>query len=289
MKMELRTLKYFIEIANEESITKAAEKLHITQPTLSRQILQLEEELGKKLYIRENYGIRLTEDGILLRKRAEEISELEEKIRLEFSEQNINGTIYIGAGETDGIKYVAKILKKLREQHNRIKFRMISGDSEDITDKLDRGLIDFGIFVGKVNLKKYDFVTLPYSDKWGVIMRKDDEFSGKKFIVPEDLRERELLFSHQAKTHGEFSEWLGYSINELNIIGTHNLMFNASIMVREKLGILVTIEGIANLTGESELKFVPLKPELKAKLVLAWKKEAVFSRAAKKFLEFTTS
>ena len=284
-ELELRTLKYFLEIAREGNVTKAAAHLHITQPTLSRQIAQLEEELGEKLYVRENYGIRLTEEGLLLKKRAEEISELEEKIRLEFSGQNISGTIYIGAGETEGIKHVAKILKQLREKYNDIRFRVISADAEDVTDKLDRGLIDFGVFVGKVNLNKYDVMPLPYHDTWGIITRRDDELATKDFIVPEDLRGLELLFSHQAKTQGEFSEWLGYSVDELNIIGTHNLMYNASVMVREGLGILVTIDRIANVTGESDLKFIPLKPELKAGLVLAWKKEAVFSKAAKKFLE----
>ena len=287
--MELRTLKYFLEVAREESITRAAAHLHITQPTLSRQIAQIEEELGEKLYTRENYGIRLTQEGLLLKKRAEEILELEEKIRLEFSGDNISGTIYIGAGETAGIKYIARIIKQLREKYHEIKFRMISADAEDVTDKLDRGLIDFGVFVGKVNLNKYDFITLPYYDTWGIILRNDDELAAKSFIVPEDLRGRELLFSHQAKTQGEFSEWLGYPVDELNIIGTHNLMYNASVMVREGLGILVTIDRIANVTGESDLRFIPLKPELKAGLVLAWKKEAVFSKAARKFLEMAST
>ena len=282
--MELRVLKYFLEVAREGNITKAAEHLHLTQPTLSRQIAQLESELGEKLYVRENYGIKLTEEGLLLKKRALEISELEEKIRLEFSGDNISGTIYIGAGETAGIKYVAEILKKLRKKYNDVKFRIISADAEDVSDKLDRGLIDFGVFVGKVNLNKYDYLKLPYSDRWGLMTRYDDELAAKNFITPEDLKGRDLLLSHQAKTHGEFSEWLGYPVSELNVIGTHNLMYNASVMVREGLGILITIDEIANVTGESELRFIPFKPELKAGLVIAWKKEAVFSKVAKKFL-----
>ncbi len=285
--MELRTLKYFLEVAREGSITRAAAHLHLTQPTLSRQIAQIEDELGEKLYTRENYGIRLTEEGLLLKKRAEEILELEEKIRLEFSGDNIRGTIYIGAGETAGIKHIARIIKHLREKYHEIKFRMISADAEDVTDKLDRGLIDFGVFVGKVNLNKYDCITLPHYDTWGIMARYDDELATKNFIVPEDLRERELLLSHQAKTQGEFSEWLGYSIDELNIIGTHNLAYNASVMVREGLGVLLTISGIVNI--ENDLRFIPLKPELKAGLMLAWKKEAVMSKAARKFLEFATS
>ena len=283
--MELRTLKYFLEVAREGSITRAATHLHITQPTLSRQIAQIEDELGEKLYTRENYGIRLTEEGLLLKKRAEEMLELEEKIRLEFSGGNISGTIYIGAGETVGIKHIAKIIKHLREKYHEIKFRMISADAEDVTDKLDRGLIDFGVFVGKMNLDKYDCITLPHYDTWGIMTRYDDELASKKFIVPEDLRGRELLLSHQAKVQGEFVEWLGYSVDKLNIIGTHNLAYNASVMVREEVGVLLTISGIVNVAGENDLRFIPLRPELKAGLVLAWKKDAVISKAARKFLE----
>ena len=286
--MEIRTLRYFLEIAESGSFTRAAEKLHMTQPALSRQIAQLESELGRKLYTRESYGIKLTEEGLLLRKRAEEIIELEQKTLCELSgdSTNITGTIYIGAGETSGIKYIGKILKDLRSKFPGINYRMISADFEDVIDKLDKGLIDFGLFVGRVNLDKYNCFMLPDSDRWGVLTRVNDELAKKKFISPEDLKGRELLFSHQAKAQGEFSEWLGFPIEKLNIAGTHNLAYNASVMVREGLGILITIEGIINNSG---LVFIPLKPEIKAKLILAWKKEAVLSKAAKKFLEVMRS
>ena len=286
--MEIRILKYFLAVAQEESITRAAHHLHITQPALSRQLAQLEEELGKKLYVRDNYGIKLTEEGMLLRKRAQEIISLEEKTRAEIMTpdgENISGTIYIGAGETIGVRHIGKICKYLRNSYPKISYRMISGDAEDVSDKLDKGLIDFGLFVGKVNLNKYDTITLPDYDRWGVILRTDDELAGHEYISPEDIRHRDLLFSHQAKSHGEFSGWLGYPVNELNIIGTHNLAYNASIMVREGLGILITIEGIITSEG---LKFIPLMPEIRAELVLAWKKGAVFSRTAQKFLELVT-
>ena len=282
--MEIRLLRYFLEAANEGSITYAARRLHITQPSLSRQLALLEEQLGRTLYTRESRGIRLTEDGLLLRKRAAEILALEAKTleELSASSPSITGTIYIGAGETAGISNIAAILRDLRAQHPAITYRMISGDAEDITDKLDKGLVDFGLFVGKVSLWKYDCLTLPDSDRWGVIVRTDDELAGLSGITPQDLRGRQLLFSHQAKSHGEFSEWLGYPLDELDIIGTHNLAFNASVMVREGLGVLLTIEGIVNSEG---LKFIPLEPEIKADLVLAWKKGAVLSKAAHKFLE----
>ena len=283
-EMELRILKYFIAAADEGSLTRAAFRLHITQPSLSRQLAQLEDELGTKLYLRENYGIRLTEEGVILRKRAQEIIDLEEKTRGEISSgsDNISGTIYLGAGESAGVKHIAHILRRLREIYPLITYRMISADAEDVSDKLDKGLIDFGLFIGKVSLNKYDSTALPDSDRWGVIVRSDDVLAEHEFITPEDLRGRELLFSHQAKSQGEFSEWLGFSVNELNIAGTHNLAYNASVMVREGLGVLLTIEGI--VSGE-RLKFIPLRPEIRAGLVLAWKKGAVFSKAARKFLE----
>ena len=286
--IELRLLQYFLEVANECNISRAAQNLHITQPSLSRQLSQLEGIISKKLYTRESYGIRLTEEGLLLKRRAQEILSLEAKTLEELSDNSgtISGTIYIGAGETAGIKHVAGILRKLREAYPLITYRMISADAEDVADKLDKGLTDFGLFVGKVPLNKYNSLTLPYSDRWGLIVRIDDELAERECITPEDLRGRELLLSHQAKTHGEFTEWLGYSVEELRIIGTHNLAYNASVMVREGLGILLTIDGI--VSGEG-LKFIELKPEISAGLVLSWKKGGVLSKAAKKFLELAES
>ena len=285
--IDFRLLQYFLVAAEEGNITRAAQRIHITQPSLSRQLAALESELGRKLYTRESNGIKLTDEGLLLKKRAHELLDLEAKTRDEITScgENITGTVYIGAGETIGVKYIADILLKLRKKYPDVKYRMISGDSEDVSDKLDRGLIDFGVFVGKVDLNKYDSIMLPNSDKWGVIMRSDDDLARKKFITPKDLRGRKLLFSHQAKSQGEFSEWLGYSIDELDIIGTHNLVYNASIMVREGLGVLVTIEGIIGTECDSGLRFVELKPEIRAGLILGWKMGAVFSKAANKFLE----
>lgn len=290
--MELRLLKYFLEAANELNITRAAQRLHITQPSLSRQIADLEHEVGRKLFTRERFGIRLTEEGVLLKKRAQEIIGLEEKTLSELSgtnNENIIGTVYIGAGETIGIKHISRVLKKLRTDHNGIRYRMISGDSEDVSDKLEKGLVDFGLFIGRTGIhisSSYNYIALSDSDVWGVVVRSDDTLAGKTGVTPDDLKGRELLFSYQAKTQGEFSEWLGYSFDELDIIGTYNLAYNSSVMVREGLGILVTIDGIISTGGESGLKFIPLTPELKAGLVLAWKKSAVFSKAALKFLEY---
>ena len=282
--MELRVLKYFLEIAKDENLTRAAERLFITQPTLTRQLHQLEEELGKKLYTRTNYKIKLTDEGKLLRERAQEFLELEEKTKADIqgAGENISGVIYIGAGETSGIKFIGKILKKLIAQYPKIKYRMISADSEGVTEKLDRGLLDFAVFVGKNKIEKYNYITLPDSDRWGVIMRKDDPFAEKNFITPEDLLKMPLLTSYQAITENEFEDWLGYPQEKLNLIGFHNLVYNASVMAREGLGAVLTIENIIN---DNELKFLPLKPEIRARLTLAWRKNSMFSKAAKKFLE----
>ena len=284
--MEMKLLRYFLEAANELNITRTAAKFHIAQPAMSKQLGKLERELGRKLYVSNKHGIRLTPDGVLFRKRAQEIVDLEEKTLAEFAGndcQNITGTVYIGAGETQGVKYVGRVLREIRAEYPGISYRMISGDFEDVAEKLGKGLIDFGLFVGKANLRDYDCISLPYSDRWGVVVRVDDALAERGGISPDDLRDRELLFSHQAHTHGEFSEWLGFRSDQLNITGTHNLAYNAAIMVREGLGVLITIEGIVNTENDSGLRFIPLMPEIKAGLVLASKKNAILSKAAQVF------
>ena len=276
--MEIHLLKYFLEAANELNITRAAHRLHMAQPALSKQLGKLERETGRVLFVREKYGIRLTNDGILLRKRAQEIIDLEAKTLAELAGTDsvtITGTVYIGAGETPGVSYIGKVLREIRAEYPGIDYRMISGDFEDISMRLGHGLIDFALFVGKANFSDYEYISLPYSDRWGAVVRDDDELANHDAITPEDIRGRELLFSHQAQTHGELSEWLGLRADRLNITGTHNLAYNASI--------IITIEGIVNTGADSGLKFIPLMPEVKAGLVLAWKKDALLSKAAQKF------
>ena len=289
--MELRVLKYFVEAARDENITKAAARLHVSQSSLTRQLHNLEEEIGKKLYTRSNYKINLTPEGLLLKKHAQEMLELEEKILLYFKDLSgdISGVVYIGAGETAGMALIGKILKNLINNYPKIKYRMISADREGVSEKLDRGLIDFGVFVGKVNLAKYNYKILDYADRWGVLVLKDDILALKGFAEPEDLLNRDLLASYQAIAENEFESWLGYEAENLNIIGLHNLIYNGAVMAREGLGILLTIEGIINTDFNSDFRFVPLKPEINARLALAWKKDAAFSKAAQKFLEFANN
>ena len=285
--MEIRVLRYFIEAAREGNITKAAVRLHLSQPTITRQLHQLEEELGVKLFTRGSVNIRLTREGLLLKERAQEIIDLEEKAKADLSsfQKDISGTIYIGAGETIGIRSVGRMMKELRERYPNIHYRMISGDMEGVAEKLDKGLVDFGVFVGKVNLDKYDYLVLPDADTWGVLLLKDDPIVKKGFVCPKDLLGRPLLSSYQAMAEGEFVEWLGYPVENLNVVGLHNLIYNASVMAREGLGIVLTIEGIIDTSERSDFRFVPLKPEMTARLALAWRKDAVFSPAAGKFLE----
>ena len=212
---------------------------------------------------------------------------MEEKAKEDLSsiQKDISGIVCIGAGETIGIRFVGRMMKELLGLYPNIHYRMISGDMEGVAEKLDKGLVDFGVFVGKVNLDKYDYLVLPDADTWGVLLLKDDPIVKKGFVRPEDLLERPLLSSYQAMAEGEFVEWLGYPVERLNVVGLHNLMYNASVMVREGIGIVLTIDGIIDTSEQSDFRFVPLKPEMTARLVLAWRKDAVFSPAAGKFLE----
>lgn len=284
--MDIRVLKYFLAVAREESITKAAETLHMTQPPLSRQIKDLEEELGKQLLVRGSKKVTLTEDGMLLRKRAEEIVDLMEKTRTEISssDENISGEIYIGSDETDAISFFATTAGNLRKKHPKIHYNIYSGDSERVLEKLNKGLIDFGLLVGRVDIEKYDYMKLPVSDTWGVLMRKDSALSEKEVICAEDLRDKSLILSRQASNNGEMYSWLKRDPSKLNIVLNYDLIYNASHFVKKGLGYAIALDKLINTTGESELCFRPLYPPVKAELCIVWKKYQVFSRASNAFL-----
>ena len=289
--MEIRFLKYFLAIAREGSITAAANSLHLTQPTLTRQIQELEKELGQKLLIRGKQHITLTAEGMILRKRAEEIVDLAEKTEAEFHSINetIGGDIYIGSGETDSMKYIAEVLKELQEEYPLIKFHIHSGNAEDVTEKLDKGLLDFGILIQPINLSKYDYMTLPEKDVWGVIMRKDSPLAKKEFIELKDLMGVPIIASRQMSrkysAESGFLDWFGDEFEKINITATYNLVYNAAIMVKAGLGYAVTLDKLANTSSESEICFRPLYPRLESGLDLVWKKYQVFSPAAGLFLE----
>ncbi len=286
--MELRVLKYFLATAQQESISKAAQVLHITQPTLSRQLMDLENELKTKLLIRgkRNKKITLTDEGKLLMARAQEIIELADKTESEFlyDEKNIAGEIYIGGGETDAMRVVAKAAKKFTLKYKNIKFHLYSGNGEDVKEKLDKGLLDFGLFIEPFDKKEFDFISLSQKDKWGVLMRKDAELAKKNFITPKDLKGIPILSSRQFLVKNLISGWLGDDFEKLNIVGTYNLLFNASIMVDEGFGYALCIDKLINFTGKSNLCFKPLKPTLEAGVLFAWRKNSPLSKCAKLFL-----
>ena len=284
--MEIRVLKYFLAVAREQNISAAAESLFLSQPTLSRQLKELEEELGKQLFIRGSRKITLTEEGLLLRKRAEEIVELLDKTEKELlgSDEQVSGEIYIGAGETDGLRLIAKAAKELQEQYPQITYRIISGDAVDITERLDKGLIDFALLLEPVDISKYNYLKFPVKDVWGVLMRRDCPLAQKKSISPKDLHDMQLIVSRQALDGSELTQWLKNGSEQLNIVSTYNLVYNASLMVDEGLGVALCLDKILNVSGDSSLCFRPLKPRLEVGMSLVWKKYQVFSKAAEKFI-----
>lgn len=286
--MELRVLRYFLAVAREETISGAAEAVHITQPTLSRQLMDLEEELGKTLFLRGKRRISLTEEGMFLRKRAQEIIALVEKTESEFNaaEKDISGDVWIGGGETDAMRLIARAARKLQAVHPHISYHLFSGNSEDIAERLDRGLLDMGIFIEPANLSKYDFIKLPVTDIWGILMRKDSPLAARQTIRPGDLLGLPLLSSRQSMVKNEISGWMGADYDKLNIITTYNLLYNASLMVEEGMGYALCLDKIIRTSGDSPLCFRPLEPTLEVGLAVVWKKYQIFSKAAAKFLEY---
>lgn len=286
--MEIRVLEYFLAVAREQSIIRAAKSLHLSQPTLSTQLKNLENELGKQLLIRGTKGSRkvtLTEEGMILRKRAEEILNLVRKAEKEIkvSDNVIVGDVYIGAGETDAVRFVAQTAKRLQEDYPGIHYHISSGNAEFVTDQLDKGLIDFGIVFGAVNEAKYEALEMPYRDIWGVLMRSDSPLAKKEAVTPYDLRDKPLIISNQQHNINFFASWMQQEPSELNIIATYNLLFNASLMVEEGLGYALGLDKIIN-TNQSALCFRPLNPKKEAEMYIIWKKYQIFSKAAEKFL-----
>ena len=289
--MDIRVLQYFLAVAREESITRAAETLRMTQPPLSRQLKDLEDELGKKLLIRGSKKVTLTEDGMLLRKRAEEMIDLMEKTKAELAglDDDMSGEIYIGGGETDAISLFAQAAEKLQKRYPLIHYYIYSGDAEIVMERLDKGLIDFGLLVGPVDVSKYDYMRLPIRDTWGILMRKDSPLAEKDAVCAEDLWDKPLIASHQASTSSDMVAWLKKDIRKLNIVMTYNLIFNASLFVKKGLGYAIAVDKIINTAGDSELCFRPLYPTLEAELCIVWKKYQVFSKASKEFLRLLKS
>lgn len=287
--MELRVLEYFLAVTREQSISGAAEYLHLTQPTLSRQLRELEEELGCQLLIRGKRGqkIRLTEEGRLLRQRAQEIVDLVSKTESEVrqTDQGIEGDILIGAGETDSIRLIARLGERIRREHPGVRLHIVSGDTQDLSDRLDKGLFDFGLLFGAVDPGKFVRLPLPLQDRWGVLMRPEAPLAARESIRPEDLWDKPLILSRQMEVQEGFLRWIRRPVSELSVAATYNLAYNASLMAQEGMGYVLTLDKLI-YTGEgSPLCFRPLEPELHMEIALVWKRYTVFSRAAEYFLQ----
>ena len=285
--MELKELRYFIAVAECGSISKAAEKLFTTQPNLSRQLMKLEEETGQKLLIRGNKKSELTEAGRLLYKRATEITELVDRTQSELRSDGdeVFGTVCIGGGESYAVGLIAKAAKEVSDMFPGIKFDFFSGDTDAVTEKLEKGLIDFGILIEPSNLEKYNSLRLPLTDKWGILMRKDSPLSEKEYITKEDLNGLPLLFSVHSFKKNNVTAWFCKDLDKLNVVATYNLIYNASLMVEQGMGYAVGLKGIINTSGDSILCFRPFFPILETHLDVAWKKNGELSKASKIFLE----
>lgn len=287
--MDIRILRYFLAVAREESISGAAEFLHLTQPTLSRQLMDLEAELGVKLLNRgnKNRSVTLTEEGMLLRRRAEEIVALTDKTISEFHTAHdvVSGDVYIGGGETNAMRLIARVGKKLQSQYPLIRYHLFSGNADDVAERLDKGLLDFGLFIEPANMERYNYLRLPATDTWGLLMRKDSPLADKESIHANDLENIPLIVSRQSMVHNELSGWSGSDFDKLNIVATYNLIYNASLMVDEGFGYALCLDRLVFSADHDSLCFRPLEPRLEAHIDIAWKKYQVFSKAAEKFLE----
>lgn len=287
--MELRILRYFLAVVREENISNAAESLHITQPTLSRQLMELEAELGIKLLNRgrKNRNVTLTDEGRLFRRRAEEVVALADKMQAEFSvaEGSVSGDIYIGGGETEGMRLIAKAAAELRKTYPHIHYHIFSGNAAEVMERLDNGLLDLGVLIGEANLTKYSYLPLPVTDVWGVLLRKDSPLAANPVICRGDLEGVPLILSRQALSGNELSGWYGEDFHEANVVATYNLIFNAALMVSEGLGYAVALDKLVNTAGNQDLCFIPLSPKQEARLNVVWKKQRRFSKGTELLLQ----
>ncbi|MBQ7607362.1 MAG: LysR family transcriptional regulator [Desulfovibrionaceae bacterium] len=284
--MDLRTLRYYLAVAREGTISAAAVALHVTQPTLSRQMMELEEELGKALFIRGKRRIVLTEEGSFLKRRAEEIVELADKTLAEFQlseEGGIRGEVVIGAGETDAMRLLARAARAVRAVHPQITFSLYSGNAQDVAERLEHGVLDFGLFIEPADLSGYDFLKLPVTDTWGLLTRKDGPLAGRSTVRPADLFGLPLLISDQAMVANQISGWAGQG--SLHYVAKYRLLYNAALMVEEGVGHALCLDKIARTGSDSPICFIPLEPRLEVGLDIVWKKHQPFSRAAAAFLE----
>lgn len=284
--MELKTMRYFLAVAREENMTRAAELLHVTQPTLSKQLKSLEDELGKKLFTRHSFSIQLTEEGILLRKRAEDLLKMADKITAEFLtlDDVLGGDVYFGLAESYQIRYLATAIKKFKDAYPGLHYHITSGDTEQVTEKLDKGILDFAVLAQKPNTAKYNYIVFPEADLWGVVMPADCPLAKKDAICVDDLAGLPLFCSEQG-WNNDIAGWSGSSMNKLHLEGSFRLSYNGSLFVKEGLGCLLTFKHLIDTNPESGLVFRPLTPVLETNIYLIWKKYQAFTPIAERLLE----
>lgn len=284
--MELRTMRYFLAVAREENMTRAADLLHVTQPTLSKQLKALEDELGKKLFTRHSFSIQLTDEGILLRKRAEDLIKMADKITAEFLtlDNVLGGDVYFGLAESYQIRYLAAAIRRFKETYPDLHYHITSGDTEQVTEKLDKGIIDFAVLAQEPNTAKYHYLTFPAADLWGLVMPKDCKLAEKNAVNADDLIGLPLFCSEQGWNH-DISKWSGNRMDKLHLEGSFRLSYNGSLFVRERLGYLLTFKHLIDTSSDSGLVFRPLTPKLETKIYLIWKKYQIFTPIAERLLE----
>ena len=282
--MELRVLKYFLMTAREENITRAAEQLHMTQPTLSRQLAQLEEELGVKLFRRSNHNIVLTEDGFLLKRRAQEILSLAEKTKDEFRQQEeVSGEISIGCGECRSMKFLSEKMKTFRQKYPLVTFQIYSANADDVKERLDQGILDMGLLTEPVDIGKYDFVRMPVKERWGIYVDSESRLGQQTSVKKEDLLEVPVLMPGRESVQHELAAWFGDCYERLDIASRYNLILNAATMVQNGVGCAISLNFDVKF---NDLTFVPLEPKLETGAVLVWKKNQMYGNAVRRFLEF---
>lgn len=283
--MELRVLNYFLAIAREENFTKAAKQLHVTQPTLSRQIAGLEEELGVTLFVRSNHHIILTEAGMILKRRAQEMLFLADKTKRDFlnTDKNLEGVISIGSGEFLSTRYLTDCIAAFQKLHPLVRYEFYSGNAGNIYDYTERGLLDIGLMSEPIDIRKYEWISMPIQEEWGVLVQKNSPLAQKDFITPQDLINIPLISTSSEFLQSNIGQWFGKWIDQVQIIAKGNLLYNEAMLAESGVGVVI---GIRLHYNYNHLRFIPLSPKLVSSTALAWKKEQVFSTATSAFIDF---
>ena len=285
--MEIRVLRYFLTVAREESITKAADVLHITQPTLSRQLAQMEENMGVKLFDRGTRKITLTNEGLLLRRRAEEILALVDKTEQELTEQEdaVEGTVSLGCGDLGAVQLLPKLFQSFHERYPAVTFELYTATADHVCEQMERGLIDVGLLLEPINMEKYDFIRLNQKENWVVVMPADSPLAQKQSITPADLKDLPLILPRRLSVQSELASWFGDDFEKLRVLFTSNLPTNSFVMVQHKLAYAIIIQGSTSMADQEKIVCRPLSPALTASSVLAWRRQQPFGLAASKFIE----